>query len=80
MESLDMDQKELAARTGLTHQTLIRILQGEQPTTYETPNRLELATGVPASLWNNLEARYQEQLAKARDTVAGLRRESENSE
>lgn len=67
MESLDMGQKELAARTGLTVQSLIRIMKGEQPITYETANRLELATGVPASLWNNLEARYQEQLAKVRE-------------
>jgi HTH-type transcriptional regulator / antitoxin HigA len=67
MESLDMGQKELAARTGLTVQSLIRILKAEQPISYETANRLELATGVPASLWNNLEAQYQEQLAKVRE-------------
>ena len=64
MESLDMSQKELAVRTGLTVQSLIRIFKGEQPITYETANRLELVTSVPASFWNNLEAQYQEQLAK----------------
>lgn len=64
MESLDMSQKELAVRTGLTVQSLIRIFKGQQPITYETANRLELVTGVPASFWNNLEAQYQEQLAK----------------
>ena len=51
-------------RTGLTVQSLIRIFKGEQPVSYETANRLELAVGVPASMWNNLEARYREQLAK----------------
>jgi len=64
MESLDMSQKELAVRTGLTVQSLNRIFKGEQPLTYETANRLELATGVPAGMWNNLEAQYREQLAK----------------
>ncbi len=64
MESLNMTQKELAIRTGITVQSLNRIFKGEQPVTYETANRLELATGVPARLWNNLEARYREQLAK----------------
>jgi len=59
-----MSQKELAIRTGLTVQSLIRIFKGEQPVSYETANRLELAVGVPASMWNNLEARYREQLAK----------------
>ena len=64
MEFLDMSQRELAVRTGLTVQSLNRIFKGEQPITYETANRLELATGVPAHMWNNLEAQYREQLAK----------------
>ncbi len=64
VESLGMSQKELAVRTGLTEQTLIRIFRGEQPISYETANRLELVTQVPARLWNNLEAQYREQLAK----------------
>ena len=64
MDTLDMSQKELAIRTGLTVQSLIRIFKGEQPISYETANRLELAVGVPASMWNNLEAQYREQLAK----------------
>ena len=64
MESLNMTQKELAVRTGLTEQTIIRIFKGEQPITYETANKLELVTGVPARFWNNLESNYREQLAK----------------
>ncbi|MCF6290312.1 MAG: helix-turn-helix domain-containing protein [Desulfobacterales bacterium] len=64
MESLGMTQKELAIRAGLTEQTLIRIFKGEQPISYETANRLELVTRVPARMWNNLEAQYREQLAK----------------
>ncbi|WP_320361316.1 helix-turn-helix domain-containing protein [Syntrophotalea acetylenica] len=64
MESFDMTQKELAKRLGLTEQTLIRIFKGEQPISYETANRLELVTKVPARFWNNLEAEYREQLAK----------------
>lgn len=64
IEALNMNQKELSIRTGITVQSLIRIFKGEQPISYETANRLELAVGVPASLWNNLEAQYREQLAK----------------
>jgi len=62
MESLNMSQKELAIRTGMTVQSLNRIFKGDQPISYETANRLELATGVPARMWNNLEAQYREQL------------------
>ena len=64
MESLGMSQKELARRTDLTVQSLNRIFKGMQPITYETANRLELATGVSATMWNNLEAQYREQLAR----------------
>ena len=64
MESLNMSQRELAIRTGVTVQTFNRIFKGEQPISYETSNKLELATGVPARMWNNLEAQYREQLAK----------------
>ena len=64
MLSLNMTQKEFAQRTGLTVQSLNRIFKGVQPITYETANRLELVTGVPAGFWNNLEANYREQLAK----------------
>ena len=64
MESLGMTQKDLAIRTNLTVQTLNRIFKGEQPITYETANRLELVTGVPARFWNNLESQYREGLAK----------------
>lgn len=67
MESLNMSQKELAIRTGLTVQSLNRIFKGNQPISYETVSKLELATGVPARMWNNLEAQYREQLAKANE-------------
>ena len=67
MESLDMTQRELAIRTVLTVQSLNRIFKGDQPITYETANKLELATGVPARMWNNLEAQYREQLAKIKE-------------
>lgn len=64
MESLEMTQKDMAVRTGLTEQTLARIFKGDQPISYETANRLELVTQVPARFWNNLEAQYREQKAK----------------
>ncbi len=67
MESLDMTQKDLAVRTGVTVQSLNRIFKGEQPISYETSNKLEMATGVPSRMWNNLEAQYREQLAKLKE-------------
>lgn len=59
-----MTQVELADRMGLTVQTLNRILQGEEPITYEIANKLGDVTDYPAQFWNNLEAQYRQQLVK----------------
>lgn len=64
LESLGMSQKDLAKRTSLTVQTISRILSGEQPITFETANKLEMVTGVPAKLWNRLEMNFRAQLSK----------------
>ena len=64
IESLGMDQRELATRTGLSPKHINQIIQGSATVTQETALRLERATGVPARLWNNLEMNYREQLAK----------------
>ena len=64
MASLGINEEELAIRAGLPEQTLLRILNGDQPISYETAKRLELATQVGAEMWNNLEAQYREQIAK----------------
>lgn len=67
LDALGMTQQELAERTGLTVQTLNRIIKGEQPITYETANLLEYVTDYPARFWNNLEAQYREQLVKVEE-------------
>ena len=64
LEELGMTQRELASRSGLSPKTINRIVKGDDPITPETANKLELVTGVPASLWNNLEKRYRESVAK----------------
>ena len=70
IESLDMSQAELAKRTDLTVQTINRIIKGDQPITFDTANRLELVTGVPARFWNNLESNFQEQKARLKELDA----------
>lgn len=62
IEYLGMSQVEFAQRLDITVQSLNRILKGEQPITYDTARKLELVTGISCEYWNNLEARYQEQL------------------
>jgi addiction module HigA family antidote len=62
MEFKNLTLKELAARTDLTEQSLIRIMKGDQPLTRETAYKLEPVTGITAQFWNNMESRYREQL------------------
>lgn len=64
IEDMGMSQVEFAQRMGLTVQSLSRILKGDQPITFETARKLELVTGISCEFWNNLEARYREQLQK----------------
>lgn len=64
IDALGMGQRDLATRAGLSPKHINQIIQGAAPLTYETAVRLEQVTGVPARMWNNLEANYREQLAK----------------
>jgi HTH-type transcriptional regulator/antitoxin HigA len=63
-----MTQAELSDRLGLSGKHVNRIIAGEEPITPETALKLESVFGLPAHVWLNLEARFQE--AKARDAEA----------
>ncbi len=64
IDSLGIDQRELAKRAGWSPKHVNQIIKGVAPITHETAIRLERVTGVPARMWNNLEANYREQLAR----------------
>jgi addiction module HigA family antidote len=65
--ALGMTQRDLALRTGMSAKTINEIIKGKAPITADTSVLLERVTGVPARLWNNLEANYREQLARLAD-------------
>lgn len=67
IDSLGMTQRDLAVRTGLAPKTINEIIKGKAPLTPETAVLLERVTGVPARMWNSLEANYREQLARIAD-------------
>ena len=64
IDSMEMTHAEFATRLDVTPVSLSRILNGDQPITYQTAERLEMVTGVPARFWNELEANYRAQIAK----------------
>jgi HTH-type transcriptional regulator/antitoxin HigA len=66
IKSLGISQSELIQQTGLPKKTINEILRGKSAITQETAIRLDVALGVPASFWNNLERYYREALARLR--------------
>jgi addiction module HigA family antidote len=63
-----MSQSELARRMGRPAQAINEIVNGKKGLTRETALELERVLGTPASVWMNLEAKYQ--LAVARRAEA----------
>ncbi len=64
IDALGIDQRELAVRSGLSAKHINQVIKGVAPITHDTAIRLERVTGVPARMWNNLEANFQEQRAR----------------
>jgi len=62
--ALNMSQKELSERTGLTPKTINEIIKCKNPITPETAIKFERIFGVSSRFWNNLERNYQETLAR----------------
>jgi addiction module HigA family antidote len=68
IDNLGITQAELALRTGLSRKTVNQIIRGQEPITCDTAERLERVTGVPASLWNNMEAIYRGRLTRLKES------------
>lgn len=69
-ESIDVkgiSQTQLARRTGLAEKTISQIINGIAPITYDTAEKLELVTGVPAKFWNRRELGYREALSRRKE-------------
>ncbi|MBC8874161.1 MAG: ImmA/IrrE family metallo-endopeptidase [Planctomycetes bacterium] len=64
LEAKGMSQADLALRLGLAEKTVSQIINGIAPISFETAEKLELVTGVPANFWNQRELTYREGLAK----------------
>lgn len=64
LELRAMNQNELARRTGLTPKHIVDLVKGKSRITPETAIKLERAIGMPVDYWLNLEANYQEALAR----------------
>lgn len=67
LDYINMSQKELSERTGISIKHINEIIKGKSPITQETALKLEYVLGIPANFWNNLEANYRDTLARIKD-------------
>jgi addiction module HigA family antidote len=67
INSLGLTQKELAQRMGRPLKTINEIVKGLCAITAETALQLEKVTGIPASFWNSMEAKYRERLTRIQE-------------
>ena len=65
---LEMAQKDLATRTGLTPKTINEIVKGKAPVTAETAVLFERTLGRPAHFWTSLQANYDADLVRLEET------------
>lgn len=66
IDALGMSQAELARRTGLSAKHVNQVIQGVVALTPDTALALEHVVGVPARMWNALEANYRQREARLR--------------
>lgn len=62
--NLDMTQREFAERLGISEKHLSQLINGKVWLTFEIAQKLEQITSIPASFWNKLEIKYQEDKAR----------------
>ena len=60
----DLSQSELASRTGVSNAFVSGIINGKKRISSAFARKLEYATAVPAHFWSNLQAKYDDELAR----------------
>lgn len=69
LDTLEMTQKELSTRLGLTTKTVNKIINATAPISAKTALGLEYVLGRPAHFWTSLEREYQELKARHEEKV-----------
>ena len=69
LESREITQKEFAKTLGVPYTMLNEILNGKRSITADFAILIEAALGTPAEHWLNMQARYNLQTARTKETV-----------
>lgn len=60
----EVSQRKFADTIGVSYTVLNEILNGKRPITTEHALRIEAATGIPAYMWQKMQAEYNIQTAR----------------
>lgn len=66
LKNRDMSQKEFALRMDMSEKHISKLINGEVQLTGDVALRLEMVLGIPAHVWNKLEAIYQDKLIRVK--------------
>lgn len=69
LESRGISQKDFANAISVSYTMLNEILNGKRSITTDFAILVEAALGTPAELWLNMQARYNLQTAKTKETT-----------
>ena len=69
LEARDISQKDFAKAISVSYTMLNEILNGKRSITADFAILVEAALGTPAEHWLNMQARYNLQTAKTKETV-----------
>lgn len=64
LEAREMSQRRFASLIGVSYSVLNEVINGKRPITTEYALKIEAATGIPAYLWINMQAKYNMQTAR----------------
>jgi HTH-type transcriptional regulator / antitoxin HigA len=67
LDERGITQADFALMLGRTEKNVSQLINGKAPISHELAIDLERVLGVPAALWNNLEAVYRDLLARQRE-------------
>lgn len=62
INDINMSQKDLAIRTGVTEKHISTIITGSKPISVAFAKKLEYALGIDASFWINLQSNYDREI------------------
>lgn len=73
LEERNMTQTEFASMLGITQKHMSNLIRGKTALTQEMARKLELALGIPATFWMNLETIYQQKRIRAEEENARVK-------